>query len=88
MIVQLNQSVNAIQRDKIMHFTAGAGIYLSMSALEYFNIYHFENKLLLVFLAGLSKEFHDSLYENHTASFWDIIAMCSGGFLIYIVERW
>ena len=87
MIFQFNQAVNARQ-DLKLHFTAGAGIYAGMTVLEYYNIYHFENKLLLVFLAGLSKEIHDSLYENHTASFVDVIATTAGGFVMYTITEW
>ena len=88
MIFQLNQAVNAyeIPQDKLMHIGAGAGIYAGMTVLEYYNIYHFENKLLLVFLAGLSKEIHDSLYETHTACPWDVIATTAGGFIMYTLE--
>ena len=85
MIFQFNQAVNARQ-DLKLHFTAGAGIYAGMTVLEYYNIYEFENKLLMVFLAGLSKEIHDYIYESHTACPWDIIATTAGGFIMYTLE--
>ncbi|MFW6030283.1 MAG: hypothetical protein ACOCRO_08530 [Halanaerobiales bacterium] len=77
---------NAIEKDKLMHLGAGAGIYVSMAAVEEMDVYKFENKLLLVFLAGASKEIHDSLYKEHTASFADIMATVAGGMVVYSFE--
>ena len=87
MLIQLNQSVNARQ-DLKLHFAAGAGIYTTMWLLERYDVYHFENKLLLVFLAGASKEIHDYMYEKHTALVSDIIATFAGGFVMHTVLRW
>ena len=85
----ISAAIEAVPRDKLMQFSAGAGLYLSMTALEYYNIYHFRNKLLMVFLVGLSKEVHDYIYpEYHTASGLDVIATLAGGFVMYSVLRW
>ena len=88
MIVRINQSVNALQTDKIMHFTAGVGIYAVLVIIEELNLYQFENKLMLVGLIGLSKEIHDSFYSRHTACKWDIIAVLTGGYVVKSIYKW
>ena len=88
MIFQLNNSVNAMRQDIKLHIVAGAGLYTGMWLMERYDIYHFENKLLLVALAGISKEIHDYMYEEHTASAIDIIATFAGGFVMYTVLEW
>ena len=77
-----------IRKDKIMHFSAGAMIYSGMYTLEKFDIYEFENKMLMVLLVGIAKEVHDSFYESHSADIWDIVAAVSGGYVIHTVVEW
>lgn len=71
-----------------LHFTAGAGIYTAMYLTERANIYQFQNKLMLVLLAGISKEIHDYFYPKHTASIKDIGVTFAGGLLAHSILKW
>ena len=79
------KKVIIIQKDKIMHFTAGALIYLTIIILDLLNIYTFASPLLMVLLAGIAKEIHDYFFDSHKACIMDILATVAGGLLVYLV---
>ena len=74
-----------LEKDKIMHFVAGAIIYLSMIILDLLGIYTFASPLLMVLLAGIAKEIHDYFFDSHTACIMDIVATFAGGIVAYII---
>jgi hypothetical protein len=74
-ILALTFTASAIEKDKLLHFSAGTLIYY------YTDNYTDVNPMLAVSLAGVGKELYDSQTDG-TVELTDILSVIAGGFVI------
>ena len=67
----------AMQKDKLLHFGAGASIYVITDSLN------LKYPILYTALAGISKELYDNK-NNGTVELLDVIATIAGGIIFQI----
>ncbi len=64
----------AIEKDKVLHFGAGAATYIIAKQYS-------DNPMIFVIAGGLIKELYDSQSNNHKAEVEDLLAVIAGGLL-------
>lgn len=67
-----------IQKDKIIHFIAGAVIYLIANSLMCYPI-------IPVTLIAILKEIYDWKVKHNRICFWDIVATVAGGIVMWTI---